>query len=845
MTRTLSDLLYAIRTLRRAPVFLGVAVASLALGIGANTAIFSLLDQVLLRALPVRQPGELIVIETPGAKRGRISSDDGGAGAFSYPMYKTLRDGQQSADLIARFSIPASISAAGQTERVSAELVSGNYFQTLDVRPAIGRVFTQEDDRTLKGHPVVVLSYGFWERRFAKSAGILNESILVNGHRMTVVGVAQAGFFGVQVGQRPDLFVPITMKALMTPNWDGMESWRDYWLNVLGRVKPGQSMQQTAAALQPVFAAALAADAEKMNLPADRKAKYLNQSIFVKEGGQGRRILQEEARTPLLAAMAMVALVLLIACANVANLLIARAAARQKEIAVRLAMGASRTDLIRQLLCESLVIAVLGGLVGLFVASWTLDGLFSLLPRGDSDTVLQPSLNPRVLAFSALLSIVTGLLFGFVPALRATRPNVAPVLKDQTGNVSAGTAQVRFRKLLVAGQMALTTVLLIGAGLFARSLLNLKNVHLGVQADRVLAFAIAPELNGYERERAQALYQRLEDALSALPGVQAIGITQVPVLTGSLDTSNFTVEGFVPGAEGEFNAQNLSGEGADMNFSEHFVSPKYFSSLGIPLIAGRDFTRADTLGRQKVCIINETLAKRHFAGRDPIGRRIGQGRGDKVKLDMEVIGVVADSKQRSVRAPTLRSIYFPYMQRESLGAMTLYVRTAQDPTSIAGAVRAEVARLDGNLPVFSVRPLSEVVEESTTAERLTTTLSIAFGALAALLAAIGTYGVMAYSVARRTREFGIRMALGARGSDVRGLVLKDVAVMAFAGMLFGIPAGYALGRAAESLLYGTKASDPLVFAGAAGSIVLVAFAAGYFPARRATRIDPMISLRYE
>ncbi|MBI3473344.1 MAG: ABC transporter permease, partial [Candidatus Solibacter usitatus] len=471
------DLRYALRSLSRSPVLSSVAVLSLALGIGANTAIFSLLDQVLLRLLPVPNPGELVNLRSPGAKPGHTYSDGDDASSFSYPMYKDLRDRQPVfTGLLARLAVPLSVAAQGQTERASGELVTGNYFQVLGVRAALGRTFTQEDDRLPGAHPLAVLSHGYWTRRFGADASVLNQPIVVNGRSLTVVGVARAGFSGVQVGQTPDVFIPMTMKAQMTPSWDGIEDRKDYWLNIIGRLKPGVPRERAAAAMQTLYAPLLEMEAERSNFRGQSRERFLARKILLEPGGQGRQILQSEARDPLALLMAMVGLVLLIACANVANLLIARAAVRQKELAVRLSLGAGRGRLIRQLLLESVVLGLAGGLAGLLVASWTADSMVRLLLSGSDIRGLSADLDPRVLGFNFALAALTGLVFGLAPALRATRPNLSPVLKNQAAGVSTDSAHARFRKVLVTGQMAFTVLLLAAAGLFVESLYNLKNL---------------------------------------------------------------------------------------------------------------------------------------------------------------------------------------------------------------------------------------------------------------------------------------------------------------------------------------------------------------------------------
>ncbi len=829
-----SDVLYALRTMRRSPAFFTVAVLSLALGIGANTAIFTLLDQVLLRSLPLPEPDRLVVIQSPGYKTGHVNSDEtGSVGAFSHPMFRDLAARQTVfTGLAGRYAIPVSVSAAGATDRANGELASGNYFETLGVKPVLGRTFAADDDRTPGAHPVAVLSHGYWKRRFGGSTGVLNSTILLNNRSFTVIGVAAPGFEGVQIGLRTDVWVPLMMKAEMTPNWNGLENRFDYWMNIVGRLQPGVSRQQAQAAMAPLYRRLLEGEWDSKRIPSDKREKFVGKPLVVAEGSQGRRILQNDAGEGILMLMGMVGLVLLIACANVANLLTARSAARQKEIAVRLAMGAGRGRLIRQLLVESLLLALLGGAAALLVATWTADLLVSAMPR-DAFEGITGNLDPRVLGFNFLLALCTGLLFGLLPALRATRPDLAPVLKDQAGNVSVGGAQVRLRKGLVVAQMALTLVLLVAAGLFARSLQNLRGVDLGVQPDRLIGFAVAPELNGYNPERTAQFVTGLAGVLAALPGVEIVAASEIGAFEGNTMSSNVTIEGY-PATEDE-----------DMNLHRNFVTPRYFAAMGTPLLAGREFDERDTARSPQVCIISEAVAKKHFAGRNPIGMKIAIGSGDKIKPDIEIVGVARDARHNSVRFDPARFLFQPYTQRKTLGNMTFYVRTRSAELEIAPALRAAVARLDANLPIYDLRTLESRILESVFAERLITGLAIAFGLLAALLAAVGTYGVMAYTVARRVREIGIRMALGANSRNVQRLILGEVGLMAVLGAAAGLPAAYGLTKLVESLLYGVKGGDLATMAAATVAMLGVALAAGYLPARRATRVDPMVALRYE
>jgi len=830
------DLRYGARMLLKNPGFTLIAVMTLALGIGANTAIFSLTDQILLRLLPVERPEELVVLRSPGPKGGKVWSDGDDAASFSYPMYKDLRDRGNNvfSGLLARFAIPLSVAGAGQTERADGELVSGNYFDVLGVRPDLGRVFNQEDDRAPGAHPVIVLSHAYWTRRFGADPAILNKTLMVNGTLMTVIGVSREGFRGVQVGQTPDVFIPMMMKAQMTPNWNGLDDHNDYWLAIMGRLKPGMSRARTEEAVRPGYRSILEDELPlKSRLRAETRQRFLEKRILLDDGSKGRQILQVDAKKPFLILMGMASLALLIACANVANLLLARGAARQREIAVRMALGAWRWRLMRQFLLESLLLSLIGGAVGLVVAAWTIQGLVASIPPSVGALGLSTDLNPRLLGFALALSTLTGLLFGVAPAARATRLNLEATLREQGSSVSGGLSSVRFRKALVVSQIVLTTVLLVGAGLFARSLNNLNRLDLGLRADHLIAFSVAPELNGYSPLRTIAFFDDLRQGIAALPGVRSVSAAEIPILTDSNSSSNVTIEGY--------QAQ----EHEDMNIYNNRIGPDYFAMMGIPLLGGREFTVADGAGGPKVAIINETAARRFFANRNPLGSHFAFGAGDKVRPDIEIVGVVKDSKHATVREEKRLFAYLPYAQKTELGRITFYARTDQDVASIAPSLRREVERRDSNLPIYDLKSLRRQADESLFNDRFLTFLSICFGLLAAALAAIGLYGVMAYTVTRRIREIGIRIALGATQGRMAWLILREVALLALAGLLAGVPLAFALGRAAESLLFGVKAGDPLIFAAASLLLALVALLGGYLPARRAAKVDPMVALRRE
>ncbi len=845
MSNILADLRYSLRTLGRSPLFAAVAILSLALGIGANTAIFTLIDQIILRKLPVKDPQNLVMLYQRGAHMG----SNMGSRMHSYPIYQ---DYQQKAaplsEVICRRLVPTSFSVDNQTERLDAELVSGNYFTMLGVKPVIGRVFSsEEDDRVYEGHPNVVLSYNYWATRFAKDPNVVGKKVLVNNFPMTIVGVSAEGFIGLDPAQSPQIWVPVLMLRSVMPEftWIKIEDRRTRWVQVFGRLKPGYTVESAKAPLQTLFSQIREYE---MTLPAAAKwtdfmrTQFRKGTLTVVKADNGYSSLRNDFSDALVVLMCMVGLVLLIACANVANLLIARAFARQKEISVRLSLGASRGQLIRQLLVESMVLSFAGGVAGVALAFAMTRALLGFIPVESNPLLLRAEPDARILLFTLGVTILTGFVFGLVPAWRASRADLWTTLKDTVGAIAgSGSGSLYLRKGLIAAQVALSFLLLFGAGLFVRSLQNLKTTDTGFQdASNLISFQLAPGLSGYSVPRAVNFTRDLLQNVRALPGVKAAGFNTVPVLAGNEWDSSMAVEG------------HQTKDGEDMQAFMNAVSPGYFEAMGVRMVEGRDFTQADvkdwdfanpkdTVGG-KVAIVNRKFAKHFFGEKSAIGRHIGWGGGSDAKLDIEIVGVTADSLYEGPREGVRRQVFIPNYGNNSV---TFYVRTSTTPQATYSALRGEVRKLDAGMPVYQLKTLEMQLDETLLTDRLVALLSGGFGLLATLLASIGLYGVMAFVVARRTKEMGIRFALGAQRGSVIWLVMKEVLLLLAIGLVIGVPSAMALGRYVSSQLYGIQGSDPWI----AGTTVMllsgVAALAGLIPAQRASRIDPMLALRFE
>jgi predicted permease len=828
------NLKLAVRRLFKTPFVSIIAILSLALGIGANAAIFSLFDQTLLRPLPVQRPDELVNFSAPGPKQGSNSCGQAGdcESVFSYPMFRDLERQQTVFTAIAaHVGFGANLSYQGQTESGGGMLVSGSYFPVLGLQPALGRLLDPNDDRNIGGHFLTVLSHAYWTTRLGANPAVLNQTLIVNGQRMTIVGVAPRGFNSTTLGQEPEVFVPITMRGLMVPGWKGFDNRKSYWAYLFARLKPGVSIEQARAAMNGLYRPIINdVDAPlQQGMSEQTMARFKAKTIVLEAGRRGQSQVHSEAKTPLRLLFSITGIVLLIACANIANLLLVRGAGRATEMAVRLSLGATRRRLLAQLLTESCVLAVLGGIAGLIVARWTLSLIASLLPP-DGTSSLHFGIEPSIVLFAAALSIATGLLFGLFPALHATRPDLVSAVKAQAGQPSGARAAARFRTVLVTAQIALSMALLISAGLFVKSLMNVSRVDLGVNVDNVVTFGLSPDLNGYDPARSRTFFERTEEELAAVPGVTAVAASMVPLLAGSNWGSSVSVQGFAKGPDTDAHA----------NYNE--ISPGYFRTLGIPLMAGREFTEADAAGAPKVAIVNEAFAKKFNLGRDGVGKRMSNG---PKELDTEIVGIVQNAKYSSVRQAPPPIFFMPYRQDDRVGSLNFYVRTSLDPEQMLRTAPGVVARLDPNLPLENLKTMPQQVRENVFMDRMVSTLSAAFALLATVLAAVGLYGVLAYTVSQRTREIGLRMALGADGARMRTMILKQVAWMTLVGGVIGVAGAYYLGKAAESLLFELKGHDPVVMGLSVVLLTLVAFGAGYIPAYRASRVHPMEALRYE
>src|SRR6266480_1370252 len=824
----IQDTRYGFRMLRKSPGFTAAAVITLALGIGANTAIFSYVDAMVMRTLPVERPNELVFINPTNTPNGDLG--------FSYPLYEVVRDENRTlAGVFVRAGGAMNVSVDGQAELVpgGGEYVSGSYFSTLGVEAVAGRTFTAAEDKVPGQNPVAVISYGYWKRRFALSPSAIGKTIYLNGIPFTIIGVTPLRFSGIEVGRSPDITVPMAMYPQLNLGSTELSNPGSWWLAALARLRPGVSAEQATADLSAIFKHYV----EARGLPTGLRTEGLRIKLEPGAWGISARSKSTAWREPTLL-MTLVGLVLFIACTNVANLLLARGAARQKEIAVRLSIGAGRGRLIRQLVTESLLLALLGGAAGFLFASWGTQGSLKLVPEGVS---LDLSPDTRIFVFAAGISILAGVLFGLMPALRATR--ISLVERLQGGARQSPITQAsrnRLRSGLVVSQVTLSMVLLFAAGLFTRSLQELLSVDLGFRPEHVLVFSLDPTLIGYEGSRLVGLYTNLQQHAEAVPGVMAASVSRGGLVTRGTWGSIVSVPGYVP----------QPGERMVSRFNP--VGPRFFQTVGIPILLGRDFRDQDNETAPKVAIVNETFAHQFFGEQNGVqkalGRTIGPG-ADQNLGQFQIVGVVKDSKQRRLDEPPVRVVYFSFLQADLpaslMGHMTLEVRTATEPTAMTNAIRRELLAVEKNLPLYGVKTLTQQVQESLVEPRMIAWLASLFGLLALLLASVGLYGLIAYSTMRRTGEIGIRMALGADRADVIAPILGEALRLTAIGVVIGLALEVAAGRAASSMLYGVSAADPLTIVGASLLMLTAAALAGFLPARRASKVDPMVALRYE
>jgi predicted permease len=835
----LSDLRYAIRSLASRPLVSGVAVVSLSLGIGVNTAIFSLLDTMALRRLPVPAPSELVVVTSPGPRPGSVSTSDSGGNeaVFSYPLFRDLEAMEPAAIRVAAHrDFGASVGYGGSTSEAEGLLVSSHYFSALRLAPAVGRLLGPEDNRTPGAHPVVVLSHDFWTTRFGAHPGVVGERLILNGEPVTVVGVAPAGFFGMTALDRPQVFLPLSMTGhvyrVAVADSQRLTDRGDHWLYVFGRLAPGVDRDALQARLNPRFSGILnnvelPELSEKMREPA--REAFARRQLLLEDGSRVRNAARDEVSIIVALLFAVTGFVLAIACANVANLLLVRAVDRSGEIALRVSLGASRGRLLRMLLVESLLIGVTASALSLGVAKLTIAVVLTMMPAEDVP-MYEMALNTSVLLFALVVGLGTSVLFGLFPALHGLRHATAAALHAQSHRASGGRSVTRFRAATATVQVALATALLAVAGLFAASLVNVGAQELGIRRDGLVAFRVTPSINGYTTPRAEALFAELDQELRGVPGVTSVSASTVPILADSNWRNFVTVEGFEPGS------------GPDVPARVSRVGLGYFSTVGIRMLQGRDFTSRDTRDAPKVAIVNEAFV-RQFNLRDrAIGSRMALGRDENIALDIEIVGVVADAKYSEVRAPAPPQFFMPYGQADTT-SLTFYVRTASSADALVGAIPAVVRRLDPNLPIANLRTMDDQIRDNTTRERVMSVLSAMFAGLATVLAVVGLYAMLAYSVSQRVREIGIRIALGAQGGDIRRLVASQIVRVGAVGGVIGVALAIGLGRLGQSMFVGVeRLSGPIVVAAALVAFLAVAVA-GVLPARRAARVDPVEILR--
>ena len=839
METLLKDLRYGVRSLLKRKGFAAIAVLTLALGIGANTAIFTLVNAVMLRPLPVSHPEELVLFSNVTGE-GTSTEDPPGTGLwkrFSYASYQYFRNHNQSfQDITAirsgesRLSVRKTGSQAGEAaQRASAHLVSGNYFSVLGVTAMRGRVLTPEDDAP-NAQPAAVISDRYWQQQLNSDPAIVGKTFVLNGNSFTIVGVTPAEFFGERVRRSPDFWLPLSFQPQIELRKSFLDDVQVYWLMLMGRLKHGVRMVQAQASTNLALRQFLTEQAGSQ-LKEDRQRGIQNTYLQFAEGAQGISGLRSVYSRPLHMLMAIVGIVLLIACANVGSLLLSRAASRKAEISLRMALGASRFRIIRQLLTESLLLAAIGGVGGVLLAQWGVTVLISLVAK-DSPLDTHPDL--AMLLFTAGVSIVAGLLFGLAPAIRASKTDLTSALKEKS---RTGSGRLRFNlsSALVVVQVGLSMVLLTGAGLFARSLLKLQSEDVGFERANVLLVDIDPRLAGYKPVELATLYHQLLDRLSPIPGVRSVSMATYSPMSGSSRNSTINVPGYTPQPNESMDAQDI------------LTGPHYAETLGVPLLQGREIGARDTAASQKIAVVNKTFVDHYFKGQNPIGHTLSFGEEEDKGDPLEIVGVIGNIKSSNAREESEATVYRPILQIQDEEAYTvnLQVRTNNNPSGLAQTVRQAINQVDDKLPIFGVTTLDEQLQGTLKQDRLIAQLVSFFGALALLLACIGLYGVMAHGVARRTNEIGIRMALGAEGRNIAWMVLRETLLLVVVGLVLGVPTALFSARLVSTQLFGLNPSDPVTLISAAAVLTVVALLAGYVPARSASRVNPLIALRYE